>query len=41
MKLNKLTINYNKTEYIIITNKKIRPNYTLKIDENILKQNTL
>jgi len=38
MKLNKLTIDCNNTEYIIITNKKINLNYTLKIDENILKQ---
>ena len=40
MKINKLSINYNKTEYIMITNKRIRAKFNLKIDNNIINQNT-
>jgi len=40
MKLNKLSINYNKTEFIVITNKKAKPNCVLKIDDNIISKNT-
>ena len=36
MKLNRLFINYNKTEYIVITNKKNKPNYQIKIDKNVI-----
>ena len=38
MKINKLTINYTKTEYIIITNKKAKLDYTVKIDQTTIKQ---
>ena len=38
MKLNRLSINYNKTEYIVITNKKKKPNYQIKIDKNVITQ---
>ena len=38
--LNKPSINYNKTEYVIITNKKEKLVCTLKIDENITKQSS-
>ena len=40
MKINKLSINYNKTEYIMITNKRRRAKFNLKIDNNIINQNT-
>jgi len=40
MKLNKLSINYNKTEFIVINNKKAKPNYVLKIYDNIISKNT-
>jgi len=40
MKINKLTINYKKTEYIIATNKKSKPTLNLKIDENKINQIT-
>ena len=40
MKLNKLSINYKKTEYIIITNKKEKPSYDIKIDQTTLCQNS-
>jgi len=40
MKINKLTINYKKTEYIIATNKKSKPTLNLKIDENKINQST-
>ena len=36
IKLNRLFINYNKTEYIVITNKKNKPNYQIKIDKNVI-----
>ena len=39
MKLNILSINYNKIKYVIITNKKEKTVCTLKIDKNIIKQN--
>ena len=39
MKLSRLSINYNKTEYIVITNKKKMPNYQIKIDKNVITQN--
>ena len=38
MKLNRLSININKTEYIVITNKKKKPNYQIKIDKNVITQ---
>ena len=38
IKLNRLSINCNKTEYIFITNKKKKPNYQIKIDKNVLTQ---
>ena len=38
MKINKLTINYAKTEYIIITNKKVKLDYTVKIDQTTIKR---
>ena len=40
MKLNKLTINYKKTEYIIITNKKEKTRFKVKIDENVISHST-
>jgi len=40
MKLNKLSNNYNKTEFIVITNSKAKPNYVLKIDDKIISKNT-
>ena len=40
MKLNQLSINYKKTEYVIITNKKANLNYSLKIDENNIRQSS-
>ena len=38
MKINKLSINYNKTEHIMITNKRRRAKFNLKIDYNIIKK---
>ena len=40
MKLNQLStgINYNKTEYVVMTNKKEKPTFPLHIDENVIKQ---
>ena len=40
MKLNQLSINYNKTEYVVITNKKEKPTFSLSlhIDENVITQ---
>ena len=38
MKINKLIINYAKTEYIIITNKKAKLDYTVKIDQTTIKR---
>ena len=38
MKINKLTINYTKTDYIIITNKTEKLNYTAKIDQTKIRQ---
>ena len=40
MKINKhkLTIYYAKTEYIIITNKKAKLHYNVKIDQTTIKQ---
>ena len=40
MKINKLSINYNKTEYIMITTKRRRAKFNLKINNNIINQNT-
>jgi len=39
MKLNKLSINYNATDYIVITNKKAKPNCFLKIDDKTISKN--
>ena len=38
MKLNKLTINYDKTNYIIFTNKKLNTNVNIKLEGHTLKQ---
>jgi len=40
MKLNKLSINYKKTEYIIVINKKEKPSFNLKLDNKIIHQNS-
>ena len=40
MKVNRLSINHNKTEYIIVTNKKSKPKLNMKIDNNPINQNT-
>ena len=38
MKINKLTTNYAKTEYIVITNKRAKLDYTVKIDQTTIKR---
>ena len=35
---NNLTINYKKTEYILITNKKQIKRFKMQIDQNVLEQ---
>ena len=40
MKLNKLLINHKKPENIIVTNKKEKPCYDVKIDQTTICQNS-
>ena len=40
MKANRSSINYNKSEYIIVTKKKSKPKLNIKIDNNPINQNT-
>ena len=39
MNINKLSINYNKTEYIVVTRKKNKPKLELLIGNNLIEQN--